>query len=485
MLTNIRMALKSLLQNRLQAALTLLGMSVGVAMVVIVSGLGRGAQLRIESQIESAGPTRITIKPGNFVPSEVNSSGEQDSGGGEPGEGSVQAATTGDGSQMPDATKDAAVVSARTKAVAVKKTNYKSPATPLGDADIAMARSLPNVKSVAGEMAGNASLDPDAGLPTAVVRVSGFDADWPEMTAWKVIDGRLPSASEHRDGAPVALVTSAVAKKLWPDAASPIDKVLPIKGKQAKVIGVISTGTQKTGVSGVTVPTVFVPNALGKVLLARNDYDTIAVRTGSIAVTSAVAKELKEKLRRVHGLPADTADDFRVETQSVAALPGMGNDPRLARAVHSNSKGFEEASWVEMAKSLRQAGRTFKLLLAGAAAVSLLVGGIGVMNIMLVSVSSRTREIGLRMALGARTQDVMTQFLVEAVTLAALGGLIGLALGGVGLLVSAYGFHWATAVSPIMLVVAVAMAGLTGVAFGFGPARAAARLDPVIALRSE
>ena len=147
-----------------------------------------------------------------------------------------------------------------------------------------------------------------------------------------------------------------------------------------------------------------------------------------------------------------------METRATRPFPhGLG--PRLARAVHSNSKGFEEASWVEMAKSLRQAGRTFTYLLASAAAVSLLVGGIGVMNIMLVSVAARTREIGLRMALGARTKDVMTQFLVEAVTLAGLGGVIGLALGIAGLFITEYGFHWATAVSPIMLVVAVAMAG--------------------------
>jgi ABC-type antimicrobial peptide transport system permease subunit len=163
----------------------------------------------------------------------------------------------------------------------------------------------------------------------------------------------------------------------------------------------------------------------------------------------------------------------------------MGLDPRVARAVHANVSGFEQASWEEMARSLRQAGRTFSLLLAAAATVSLVVGGIGVMNIMLVSVAARTREIGLRMAMGARTSDVLTQFLVEAVTLAALGGLIGLVLGACGLVVVRYGFHWATAVSPGILLLAVLIAGATGALFGFGPARRAAVLDPVIALRAE
>jgi putative ABC transport system permease protein len=209
------------------------------------------------------------------------------------------------------------------------------------------------------------------------------------------------------------------------------------------------------------------------------------VRTASVGVTTSVASEIKARLRELHQLPDDTLDDFRVETQSVAAMPSMGLDPRLSRAVHSNVVGFEQASWEETARSLRQAARTFTLLLAAAAAVSLVVGGIGVMNIMLVSVASRTREIGLRMAMGARTADVMSQFLVEAVALAALGGLMGLVLGSLGLLVAKHGLHWATAVSPTMLFLAVIMAAATGIAFGFGPARRAAVLDPVIALRSE
>jgi putative ABC transport system permease protein len=239
------------------------------------------------------------------------------------------------------------------------------------------------------------------------------------------------------------------------------------------------------GARDAVVPLVYVPVGLAQTLLGRRSYDIITVRTNSVGVTTAVAKDIRQKLRVLHGLTQDTLDDFRVETQSVSALPSMGSDPRLARAVHSNTAGFEQASWEEMAKSLRQAGRTFTLLLAGAAAVSLLVGGIGVMNIMLVSVTARTREIGLRMALGARAGDVMLQFLVEAVTLAALGGLIGLLLGMAGLTVTEYGLHWATSASPAMLAAALAMAAITGMVFGFVPARRAAFLDPVIALRSE
>jgi putative ABC transport system permease protein len=475
------MALKSLTQNKLQAILTLLGMSVGVAMVVIVSGLGLGAQLRIESQIESAGPTRITIKPGNFTPSAIDSSGQQDSGGGEPGEG--PATSSGDSGLMVDSSKNAAVVDARRRERAPKKTEFKSPPTPIDAAQVAALSKIDGVKSIAGQMEGNASLDAGSPLPTAILRISGFDAAWPDMTGWKLVEGRLPSAGEHESGAPVMVVTPAVAKRLWPTDASAVGKSVPMGGKQVKVVGVVNASEKAT--SSIVVPTVYIPNKLAGTLLGRTSYDTVTIRTQSIGVTSKVSKLVTAELRTLHGLGDGWANDFRAETQSNGALPGMGSDPRLARAVHSNSAGFEQTSWEEMAKSLRQAGRTFSYLLGGAAAVSLLVGGIGVMNIMLVSVAARTREIGLRMALGARTQDVMIQFLVEAITLAALGGLIGLGLGAIGLYVTEHGFHTATAISPVMLFVAVAMAAATGIAFGYGPARRASMLDPVIALKSE
>jgi ABC-type lipoprotein release transport system permease subunit len=227
------------------------------------------------------------------------------------------------------------------------------------------------------------------------------------------------------------------------------------------------------------------PLMLARTLLKGESYDAITVRTTSVEITTQVAQNIRNAMRKSHRLPEDTFDDFRVETQSVAAMPSMGLDPRMTRSVHSNVSNLDMASYREMARSLRKAGRTFGLLLAGGASVSLLVGGIGVMNIMLVSVTARTREIGLRMAVGARTSDVLLQFLAEAITLAFLGGLIGLILGTAGLVAVKYGLHWATALSPTMLCLALLMAAITGVVFGYGPARRAAVLDPVVALRSE
>ncbi len=481
---NLRTALKSLRQNRLQATLTLLGMSVGVEMVVVVSGLGKGAQLRIEDQIESAGPTRIVLRSGNFQPAGVDMSGQQDSGGGEPSEGVIDINPM-TSSGLADARKDAAAADARKRITAhAEPKTHRTPPALLDDAHVALLRdSIDGVRSVAAMIRGNVSLDPVAGSVLRTVRIEGVDPALYEMGGLSLKAGRLPTADEHQEGAPVMLASADVAHRIWPDAADPIGQTLSAGGRSLKLVGIVAAdgSADATGI----VPLVYVPLTLAKKLLGRSDYDSITVRTRSVGVTTAVAGAMRERLRSLHKLSDNELDDFRVETQSVAALPGMGTDPRLARAVHSNAIEFEQASWEEMAKSLRQANRTFTLSLAGAAAVSLVFGGIGVMNIMLVSVTARTREIGLRMAMGARERDVMTQFLVEAVLLAALGGAIGLLIGGAGLAIMHYSLHWAAAISPLMLVLALLMAAGTGIVFGYGPARRAAVLDPVVALRSE
>ena len=361
----------------------------------------------------------------------------------------------------------------------------RTPATLLGDAEMHVLAEITGVRAIAAGVGGNISLDADANLPVHIVRLQGFQASWPDMRSWTLVAGRLISPAEHATGAPVAIVSAAAAARLWPGRTNPTGSTLRAGGREIEVVGVLADKTERDGATSTIVPRVNVPLPMAQALLKRRTFDSITVRTTSVGVTSAVAANISARFRKLHGLTPDTLDDFRVETQSVSAMPSMGLDPRVARAVHANVSGFEQASWEEMARSLRQAGRTFSLLLAAAAAVSLVVGGIGVMNIMLVSVAARTREIGLRTAMGARTSDVLTQFLVEAVTLAALGGLIGLALGACGLAVVRYGFHWATAVSPGILLLAVLIAGATGALFGFGPARRAAILDPVIALRAE
>jgi len=476
---NIGGAAKSLLRNRLQASLTLIGMSVGVAMVVIVSGLGVGAHQKIESQLQSAGPTLITIRSGNFTPAGASSTGLEDGSGGEVGQGGG-ALSAGDGGAATEASAANPNVQAARKVV--KMSRFHSPATPLGEMDERAVSGMHDVTAVAASMDGNVSLAPDADTLMHVVHLNGFESSWPQMQGWKLASGRWISDVEQSEGAAVALLPEGATLRLWPGVPTPVGRALKFNGRLVTVVG---TFTAPEVDPQAVIPQVYTNLTQARELLGRNDYDTITVRAGAVDVMSALAARIGASLRKLHELPADTFDDFRVQTQSAAAMRGLGTSPSTVRSVHSNMFNLDQESYEQMARSLRKAGQTFSLLLAGGAAVSLLVGGIGVMNIMLVSVTARTREIGLRMAVGARTRDVLIQFLAEAIMLALLGGFLGVLLGTAGLTALSHTLHWATAISPTMLVLALLMAASTGVVFGYGPARRGAILDPVIALRSE
>jgi putative ABC transport system permease protein len=470
---------RSLLRNRLQASLTLIGMSVGVAMVVIVSGLGLGAHRKIEAQLQSAGPTLITVRAGNFTPAGASSAGQEDGSGGEVSQGGGALALSDGGGPADTNAANPNISAARQK---VRMTRFHTPATPLSNQDLKMLAGMQDVTAVAATMDGNVSLAQDAPTLMHVVHVNGFEGAWPEMQGWKLTSGRWITEEEQRRGAAVALLPDGAMARLWPDASTPLGQTLKFADRSVTVVGTFSAHEIDTQ---AVIPQVYTDLVQARALLARDDYDNITVRAGAVDVMSALAARISVLLRDLHKLSPDTFNDFSVQTQSTAAMKGMGTSPSTVRSVHSNMFNLDQASYEQMARSLRKAGQTFSLLLAGGAAVSLLVGGIGVMNIMLVSVTSRTREIGLRMAVGARTRDVLVQFLAEAIMLATIGGLLGVLLGTVGLEVVDYTLHWATAISPTMLVLALLMAAITGVVFGYGPARRGAILDPVIALRSE
>jgi ABC-type antimicrobial peptide transport system permease subunit len=157
----------------------------------------------------------------------------------------------------------------------------------------------------------------------------------------------------------------------------------------------------------------------------------------------------------------------------------------VARAVAGNVAELEKVTLEQLATTLERASRTMTWLLAAVAAVSLVVGGIGIMNITLLSVTERTREIGLRLAVGARSRDVMKQFLIEAVTISLAGGVAGIILGIIAAALIARTLNWATVVSPLSVLLAFGVAGAVGVFFGWYPAKRASLLDPIVALRRE
>jgi putative ABC transport system permease protein len=291
-------------------------------------------------------------------------------------------------------------------------------------------------------------------------QVFGVTPEYLDVRQWPLVAGRSFEPAEMAGAAKVALIGATVAKQLF-GSTDPLDQSIRIKRVPFTVIGVLDTkgqslmGTDQDDLILVPIKTAR-SRVLGTASAARNrTVGTIWVKAADGVDTKTVEGQVRSLLRQRHRVQAGADDDFSLRNlQEVMAA--------------------QEAS-----------SRVLALLLAAVASVSLLVGGIGIMNIMLVSVTERTREIGLRMAVGARTRDILGQFLVEAVTLSLIGGLIGVALGVGGALAIAQLAGWRIAISPEAVVLAVAFAFVIGVFFGFYPARKAARLNPVEALRFE
>jgi ABC-type antimicrobial peptide transport system permease subunit len=214
------------------------------------------------------------------------------------------------------------------------------------------------------------------------------------------------------------------------------------------------------------------------------NLDLVTIAAEQAGEASRIASEVTPLLRKRHALAANLPDDFSIRTEAAKALT-KGLYTSAAVFVLANLPQLDQITLEEMAGTLQQTSSTLTALLASIAAISLIVGGIGIMNIMLVSVTERTREIGLRMAVGARGRDVLIQFLIEALTLSVVGGLVGVALGFVAAGVVTRMLEWQTVVSASAVAMAFGTALATGVFFGFYPARRASQLDPIDALRFE
>jgi putative ABC transport system permease protein len=291
-------------------------------------------------------------------------------------------------------------------------------------------------------------------------QVFGVTPEYLDVRQWPLAGGRPFEPAEMAAAAKVCLIGATVARQLFGDG-DPLDQSIRIKRVPFTVIGVLDVkgqslmGTDQDDLVLVPIKTAR-SRVLGTASAARNrTVGTIWVKAADGIDTKVVEEHVRSLLRQRHRIQPGADDDFSLRN--------------LAEVMAA-----QEAS-----------SRVLALLLAAVASVSLLVGGIGIMNIMLVSVTERTREIGLRMAVGARTRDILGQFLVEAVTLSLIGGLVGVALGVGGALAIAELAGWHILISPQAIALAVAFAFVIGVFFGFYPARKAARLNPVEALRFE
>jgi len=390
----LRLALSRLRTNRLRAALTMLGVIIGVASVVALVGVGQGTTSNITNRLAGLGTNLLTISP------------------------------TGRGGSA-------------------------STTLTLGDADA--VRTIATVGGVAPEVSTSATVA--AGNETTSTTIVGTTSAYAGVRAYDVWQGTFLTDVAVEHDLRVAVLGATTASDLGL-GASDLGTTVTIGGLPFQVIGIL----QAKGGSGFQDPDdqVMVPvGAVQKYFVGGDNVRTIGVSVAEADQMTATSAEITALLRERHGLAATDSADFQV---------------------------FNQTQLLAAASSITA---TLTLLLGGIASISLIVGGIGIMNIMLVSVRERTREIGIRKAVGARGRDILAQFLVEALTLSLLGGLIGIV---VGLTVSALIGQvagWGFAFNPATIAIAVVFSLAVGVVFGVWPARQAARLDPINALRYE
>ena len=398
----VRMALSTLRSNRLRSLLTMVGIVIGNASVITLVGVGRGAQLLAEGQLNNLGANVLFVVPGN--------------------------------------------TNARRQGVTRPKTLV------LEDAE-AIATQVPSVKRVAPVI--NTNQVVQAGARSSTGAVFGATSEFPPVRGFDVAKGRFINAKDVAGAKAIAVLGSDLRTKLFP-TGSAIGQQVRIGNQSFEVVGVMApkgavfgSNQNENTYSPITT---MVNQSAGRDPIYSVSLNSISVEARDENSINAASFQINNLLRQRHRILRD--DDFVVRSQKDALT-----------IVGTITGGLT-------------------LMLGAIGGISLLVGGIGIMNIMLVSVSERTEEIGLRKALGARSGDVLQQFLVESLVLASLGGAIG-TLAGLGTvsLVAAVTPLPAT-IGATMVVVTVGLSGSIGLFFGVVPARRAAKLDPIVALRS-
>jgi ABC-type antimicrobial peptide transport system permease subunit len=409
----------------------MLGIIIGVAAVMAMVALGNGAQAAVETEMRSAGANLIFVTSGNYI-------------------------RGGDSVNIPSG-------------LGAAKTLTPDDAVAIGGVEHVVYRAA-GVSDRA--FASNGSV-------RSFGRIQGTDVAFPFLYDWRFDAGQFFTAAHVAEKARVAVLGRVVAERLFGSAGQAVGQSVEIKQQRFEVLGVTSSTAMDHA------DTVFVPYTTLQQMLGIQHLQTIVAATREAGDASGAAEEITRLLRKRHGLPGGgVPDDFVVRTQAAEALT-KGLYTSVAAFALANMPNLDKVTLDEMQGVLSRANSTMTALLAAIATVSLIVGGIGIMNIMLVAVTERTREIGVRRAVGARSRDVLVQFLVEAVTLSMLGGVGGIVLGFAASAGIERLLEWPARVSPGAVGVSFAIAVAVGVFFGFYPARKASLLDPIDALRYE
>ncbi|MCX5767690.1 MAG: ABC transporter permease [Gemmatimonadetes bacterium] len=400
----VRVALGALRANKLRSLLTMLGIVIGVAAVIAVVALGKGAQKQVNDRIAALGTTLLTVNPGQSQMGGVR--------------------TGGGGARLI-----------------------------IDDAQ-ALADRGTHIAAVQPEMSG--SLQVQYLNKNTNTQIVGTTANYPAVRKYEMQEGRFFTNAEDQTRQRVAVVGPTVVENLGVQSAVGIvGETIRVRGIQFTVVGVFKSKGQASAFQNPD-DQILIPITTARFrVLGSNRVRAISVLAPTEEDIPETMADIQKILRREHKLRPGRDDDFQIRNQS------------------------------DFLNTLGETTQVFSLLLAGIAAVSLLVGGIGIMNIMLVSVTERTREIGIRKALGATKLNILFQFLIEAVVLCLLGGMIGIGVGAGGATIFTRIMGWSTEVGASSIAIAFGFSAFVGVVFGVYPARRAAGLDPIVALRYE
>ena len=404
----VRSAFRALAANTLRSILTMLGIIIGVAAVITMIAVGRGATDRVQEQMKGLGSNIMLVMPGGLTAGGVR-----------------LGASTGQGLSEDDAN--------------------------------AIARDVPEVQVAAPSMRTGAQVI--AGNTNWNTSIMGSTNDYLEAREWPLLSGRAFEAAEIQGSAKLAMIGQTVATQLFGES-DPLDQVIRVKKVPVTIIGVLGKkGQNSMGQDQDDI--VIVPISTYRNRIQGGNAGKLK-RIGAISVKVKEGQSMKIAEENIKDLLRQ-----RMKVQS------GGDDP------------FSIRNLTEILQAQEESSKVMTMLLAAVAGISLVIGGIGIMNIMLVSVTERTREIGLRMAVGARGKDILTQFLIEAVTLSLIGGAIGVLLGAVATWAVGQFAGWQVSMTLASIFLATGFSAFVGIFFGFYPARKASKLLPIQALRYE